>query len=102
MQITQLSHRQALVLHAIRDHRLVEAGEVRRVLASNGDLCTGPKFYQAMRRMAESGLLTATLHNVKVTEFSTVPRTFYRLTDHGRETLKELLQLYHRMLENQP
>ena len=89
-----ISHLQFLVLdilgHAIGD---VSATVLRKALSEYGDVRSGPKFYQLMRRMEEDRLLEVVHARFEIAG-GEVGRTLYRRTGQGLEAWQAVLDFY--------
>ena len=97
--LPQVTHLQFLVLDALlRYPSGTSATMLRGMLRDYGEDREGPKFYQMMRRLEESGLAESWSHPFDLGG-SEVARTYYRVTSQGRVSWRLTLEFYAVRLE---
>ena len=83
LQIPTLTHLQFLVIDLLCSHaKEMSSPQVQGALSALGLEQRGPKFYQLMTRLAESGMIISFTQSFDIAG-SEVQRTFYKATKQG-------------------
>lgn len=92
--LPQVTHLQFLVLDVLlRQSEGTSATTLRTELKQHGQGREGPKFYQMMRRLAQTGMIESWSEHFDVGG-GEVERTFYRATDIGRMAWRLTVEFY--------
>jgi hypothetical protein len=71
----------------------VAATSLREILREQGNVRTGPKFYQMMRRLEKAGLAESWFQQIDI-DGSKASRTYYRPTLQGNVAWQMTLEFY--------
>ena len=91
------THLQFLILTGIKPHAGISGRDLRAFLAAQGEPMSGPRFYQHMARMKDTGFVTGSYEEREVTGdgFSqTVLMSQYQITEAGQEAWQSNIDFY--------